>query len=229
MHVSLSTILWLSLACIHGGDVAKVRADALPCILATLTKFNIPCHELVLGKPWADVYIDDKAANPTTADLESFIGVSYGLDSRVASLSSDLGMIDARDFNRVELSLPGQVSKRGPADIMAGELYWYLTAPDAARRMVPKLLGVRDGGSEISTQLSFVQGNTFSHMLCNRVLLPKHVYCSSWRARKSIDTTCWVVHGGPGPPCHCKTPSCSRPVDGPALLPGSSATLSWLA
>ena len=159
----------------HRGDVAKVRADALPCILATLTKFNIPCHELVLGKPWADVYIDDKAVNPTTADLESFIGVSYGLDSRVASLSSDLGMIDARDFNRVELSLPGQVSKRGPADIMAGELYWYLTAPEAARRIVPTLLGVRDGGSEISTQLSFVQGNTFSHMLCNRVLLPKHV------------------------------------------------------
>ena len=48
----------------HGGDVRKVEADVGQVTRDWLAKHEVPYHELIFGKPYGDVYIDDKAMRP---------------------------------------------------------------------------------------------------------------------------------------------------------------------
>lgn len=41
------------------GNVAKVLAEVGQITLEWLNKYEIPYDEIVFGKPWADIYIDD--------------------------------------------------------------------------------------------------------------------------------------------------------------------------
>ncbi|HIP26825.1 MAG TPA: capsular biosynthesis protein [Flavobacteriaceae bacterium] len=45
----------------HSGSTAKVIADIGKTTLDWLVKYNIPYDEIMFGKPWADIYIDDNA------------------------------------------------------------------------------------------------------------------------------------------------------------------------
>lgn len=45
----------------HNGNVSKVIADIGKVTLDWLEKYEIPYDEIIFGKPWADVYIDDNA------------------------------------------------------------------------------------------------------------------------------------------------------------------------
>ena len=45
----------------HNANVAKVIADIGKTTLDWLERYNIPYDEIIFGKPWADIYIDDNA------------------------------------------------------------------------------------------------------------------------------------------------------------------------
>ncbi len=45
----------------HNGNVGRIVADVGKITLDWLDKYRIPYDEIVFGKPWADVYIDDNA------------------------------------------------------------------------------------------------------------------------------------------------------------------------
>jgi len=45
----------------HGGNLPKVIADIGKITLDWLDKYDIPYDEIIFGKPWAQVYIDDNA------------------------------------------------------------------------------------------------------------------------------------------------------------------------
>jgi capsule biosynthesis phosphatase len=45
----------------HNGNQAKVIADIGKITLDWLEKYNIKYDEIMFGKPWADIYIDDNA------------------------------------------------------------------------------------------------------------------------------------------------------------------------
>lgn len=45
----------------HNANTAKVIADIGKVTLDWLDKYNIPYDEIMFGKPWADIYIDDNA------------------------------------------------------------------------------------------------------------------------------------------------------------------------
>lgn len=45
----------------HNANTAKVIADIGKITLDWLEKYNIPYDEIMFGKPWADIYIDDNA------------------------------------------------------------------------------------------------------------------------------------------------------------------------
>jgi len=45
----------------HNANTAKVIADIGKITLDWLTKYEIPFDEIMFGKPWADIYIDDNA------------------------------------------------------------------------------------------------------------------------------------------------------------------------
>ena len=53
------------------GKVIKVVGQTT---LETLNQFEIPFDELYFGKPWADIYIDDKAFNTFDKNLFEQIG-----------------------------------------------------------------------------------------------------------------------------------------------------------
>jgi capsule biosynthesis phosphatase len=45
----------------HNANTAKVIADIGKITLDWLVEYNIPFDEIMFGKPWADIYIDDNA------------------------------------------------------------------------------------------------------------------------------------------------------------------------
>ena len=45
----------------HKANIPKVIADIGKITLDWLAKYNIPYDEIMFGKPWADIYIDDNA------------------------------------------------------------------------------------------------------------------------------------------------------------------------
>lgn len=45
----------------HSGNTSKVIADIGKITLDWLAKYDIPYDEILFGKPWADIYIDDNA------------------------------------------------------------------------------------------------------------------------------------------------------------------------
>ena len=45
----------------HNANTAKVIADIGKTTLDWLAKYKIPYDEIMFGKPWADIYIDDNA------------------------------------------------------------------------------------------------------------------------------------------------------------------------
>jgi capsule biosynthesis phosphatase len=46
------------------GDIEKVREQVTKEISSFCEKHDVPYDELILGKPWARVYIDDRAMRP---------------------------------------------------------------------------------------------------------------------------------------------------------------------
>ena len=47
-----------------GNNIETVREDVMSEIVNSCTKHNIPYDEIILGKPWAAWYVDDKALTP---------------------------------------------------------------------------------------------------------------------------------------------------------------------
>lgn len=46
------------------GNIALVAEEVTEEIQKFADKHEIPCDEIILGKPWASYYIDDKAIRP---------------------------------------------------------------------------------------------------------------------------------------------------------------------
>jgi capsule biosynthesis phosphatase len=47
----------------HNGDLDKIYKDVGKVTVDWLKKHNVPYDDIIFGKPYADVYIDDKALN----------------------------------------------------------------------------------------------------------------------------------------------------------------------
>lgn len=47
-----------------GGNIELVREDVTREVVTFCAKFDVPYDELILGKVWAAVYLDDKAMRP---------------------------------------------------------------------------------------------------------------------------------------------------------------------
>jgi capsule biosynthesis phosphatase len=101
------------------GDAERVKTDYLPQIEATLGQFGIPYDEIVVGKPYADFYIDDLAVN-AFHNLEKETG--FYLDR-----------IKARTFNEVTFD-EATVTKISGND---GELHWYANTPKCIKHYMP--------------------------------------------------------------------------------------------
>ena len=46
------------------GDIETVSEEVTAEIQRFVDKYDVPCDDIILGKPWASYYIDDKAIRP---------------------------------------------------------------------------------------------------------------------------------------------------------------------
>ncbi|WNO07563.1 capsular biosynthesis protein [Teredinibacter sp. KSP-S5-2] len=51
----------------HGGNLGKINMHTAPLLLKWIEKWDIPCDEIMFGKPWPQkkgFYIDDRSIRP---------------------------------------------------------------------------------------------------------------------------------------------------------------------
>lgn len=59
----------------YEGNVGKINLNTVPVILDWLNQHDVPCDELLVGKPWCGhdgFYVDDKAIRP-----DEFVNLAY--------------------------------------------------------------------------------------------------------------------------------------------------------
>ncbi len=136
----------------HKGNVGAVLADIGMVTLETIKKFNIPCDELFLGKPYADFYIDDKAINPFLEPQKE--------------MGFYNGDIAARSFNNVVIN-KDHVTKTSESESFQGEMHWYQNIPQTARHLFPKAAW-RDNVNSLT--LEKINGISLSYLYVNNSL-----------------------------------------------------------
>ena len=63
------------------GNVSKVLAKIGKTTLDWLERYKVPYDEIIFGKPWADIYIDDNAFRFKTWDEISSDGSSFPISN----------------------------------------------------------------------------------------------------------------------------------------------------
>lgn len=106
----------------HDHNVGAVCRDIGRITFDTLDKFGIPYDELIFGKPYADIYIDDRSVNPYRQDISS-MGYIQPLKS-VAPLNS----LTPNKHNTICVECDSVV-KRGPSEFLEGEAFYYRSIP----------------------------------------------------------------------------------------------------
>ena len=122
----------------HEGNVGKVISDVGLVTLQTLARFAIPYDELLFGKPYADVYVDDLAVH-SLIDTAKEIGwaLNNGEESK-AKENKAKGFVAARHFNSVE-EMENVIIKSAATSSIQGEIFFYTHIPDDIADLFPRL------------------------------------------------------------------------------------------
>tara|TARA_Y100000389_G_C17471116_1_gene531041 strand:+ start:7774 stop:9627 length:1854 start_codon:yes stop_codon:yes gene_type:complete len=130
----------------HGGNVGAVVKDVGKITIQCLENLGIQYDELLFGKPYADVYIDDKAVNAND-DLQKMLG--FYMES-----------FETRAFNSIETNVLPIITKDSEISL-ANEIFWYQNIPVEIKDMFPLFIG-----SEQHTNYSIerIQGDTVSQL-----------------------------------------------------------------
>lgn len=132
----------------NNGDKNKIEA-LRPYIVETLNRLGILYHELVLMKPYADLYIDDKSI-PAHKDLEKETGI-YLYEEH-----------PSRNHNKI-MSNGNKIIKEGDLD---GEDYYYNNIPDQIKDLFPKVYNVNRNRIELQK----INKPTYSTLLMSKKL-----------------------------------------------------------
>lgn len=130
----------------HSGNVGAVIRDVGKVTIHTLERFNIQYDELLFGKPYADVYIDDKAVNAND-DLQKKLGVY-------------VESFETRSFNTIQTNIMSIVKKESVHDL-SHEIFWYQNIPRDVKDLFPLFIGT---SSIHDYTIERIQGDTISQM-----------------------------------------------------------------
>ncbi|CAF1198959.1 unnamed protein product [Rotaria magnacalcarata] len=155
----------------HQSNVGAVIADIGRVTLETLAKFEIPYDELLFGKPYADVYVDDLAIH---ALIDTAKEIGWSLDENKCDFSNQnqiKGFLSSRHFHTVQ-QLDNSIIKSSSSDCMQGEVYFYQNIPPIIGDIFPRLERVetnKDAGIT-SIVIEKINGITYSHLFTNLCL-----------------------------------------------------------
>jgi capsule biosynthesis phosphatase len=139
-------------------DINTITKNVKPCIELTLKKYDIPYHELILGKPYGDVYIDDKAVNSNDwfGSQECITrSVGYGWDKMV--------MLD--DITDCVTKRNNVCTKKCHYDEYTGYKYYVNNCPEWMKQYTPRIINFDDQLLEI--EMEWVDGINVGDMICS--------------------------------------------------------------
>ncbi|CAF4883143.1 unnamed protein product [Rotaria sp. Silwood1] len=155
----------------HQGNVGAVIADIGKITLETLAKFDIPYDELLFGKPYADIYVDDSAIH---ALIDTAKEIGWSLNDTITDVRRHKqikGFISSRHFHTVQ-QLDDSIIKSSSSDSLQGEIYFYQNIPPSIADLFPHLERIetnKDAGIT-SIIMEKINGITYSHLLTSLCL-----------------------------------------------------------
>jgi capsule biosynthesis phosphatase len=124
----------------HKNNIGSVIKDIGMQTFKTLEEFNIPYDELLFGKPIADIYIDDRSANPYKIDTIKHMGYITCDD-----IIKPINMLPTNKYNSINIDINNynRIFKKGPEIFLRGELYYYTQIPNELNiaKYFPKYFG----------------------------------------------------------------------------------------
>jgi capsule biosynthesis phosphatase len=156
----------------HNGNIGKVIKDIARITIDTLEKLNIEYDELIFGKPIADIYIDDRSINPNINTYNiAYFGIYY-LDPCTKFIQNK---IKNNKYNYIE-KCDEYIIKRGPIDILKGELFYYQNIPHEFKNYFPKLHNYSEQGCLfIELKIDYIEGIPLYYLYKNNLLTFKHI------------------------------------------------------
>jgi capsule biosynthesis phosphatase len=137
----------------HSGNIKKVKKEIEKLTLDQLKQFKIKYDELVLGKPYANFYIDDLSINP------------------IENLNTKLGYYESKDyltrnFNEVVVGEKFTIKKSSNINKLNSEINFLQKIPLKIKKFFPKIKDVGKNFYKMDT----VDGLKLSYLLVNNLL-----------------------------------------------------------
>jgi capsule biosynthesis phosphatase len=151
----------------HHNNVGKVIKDIALVTLTTLDQFNIPYHELIFGKPIADIYIDDRGLNPYINNI-SFFGIFEETNEFIHNKVSN------NKYNTIQKQNK-QIKKKGPFNFLKGELYFYENIPREISRYFTKLIDYNKLNNNVEITMELIDGIPLYFLYKNKLITQKHI------------------------------------------------------
>lgn len=152
----------------HKNNIGAVMKDIGKITFDTLDKFNIPYHEIIFGKPIADIYIDDRAVNPYINNM-SIMGI---IDNKNDII---INKLPNNKYNHITLN-NNIIIKKGPSNIIDGEQYYYKTIQNMdISSYFPICYNTYNNNDIIYLELEYIKGISFYHLYKNELLTKNHI------------------------------------------------------
>ena len=138
-----------------------IKNTALDTINA-LERYNIEYDELIFGKPYADIYIDNKALNPQNNNI-SYFGIDINQDEFIHN------KVTNNKFNQIQKN-ENIIKKTGPYSILKGELYYYQNIPPQMSQYFPRLYNFNKIDNTVELFMEHVKGIPLYFLYKNKLV-----------------------------------------------------------
>ena len=136
------------------GDIERIERELRPLVEKNLKKLDIPYHELIMGKPYADFYIDDKGYS-SYSDVHNSTGIYLPIDTQ------------PRNHHKIKVS-KNVVTKTGDLET---ESAYYENLPKKLLSNFPTLISI----SPNTIEMEYDSSPTYSALLINGRLTESHL------------------------------------------------------
>ena len=163
-------------------DVELVEKKVGRITRETLTKFNIPYHELVFGKPYADVYVDDKSTNPLHWQDGWTIGsIGFGWNKHLADCSIHKKIKKLSDNLCIKIADPCEAQ---------GNMYFIQNCPSEIVHHIPLIHTTIPEGDKVNMLMEWKNDAVPIGKLMSHNLVTDDVFQSVLKLLKTMHSSC---------------------------------------
>lgn len=114
------------------GNIELVKEKVGQVTKETLSKYNIQHHDLIFGKPYANIYVDDKSTNPHHwQDRWIKPSIGFGWDHYIEDYN-----VENSKIIHINTELCYKVAKNCEG---SGNIYFYENVPEIIKEFIPKI------------------------------------------------------------------------------------------